>query len=170
MALVLLAVFELVFHPPSQAFAVSRSECPHRRCLTDQLVLSRINAVTGTPIHADLIVTNLAKRVVVLSGMCRPGYAVVLVNRRIDQTLSFNLECVASLSVTIAPGSKSFPLTIQTRYLGCVKNGQETTATVPPCLPEGGPPPLPPGLYRAVLLELGVHFPQPKPVSVMLFG
>ena len=66
---------------------------------------------------------------------------------------------------TIAIGKSSYPVTLTASYYVC---GGVASTGIPACLPDGQPPPLPAGGYRAVLFQSShiVSAPAPIPVRV----
>lgn len=67
--------------------------------------------------------------------------------------------------LTIAVGRSSYPWKITASYDGCGGTGNPPP---PACLPAGGPPPLPAGMYRVVFFQSSnlVSAPAPIPVQV----
>ena len=71
--------------------------------------------------------------------------------------------CLTTL--TIAVGKTSYPWTIRATYDSCGGTGNPPPLA---CLPGGGPPPLPAGMYRVVFFQISnlVSAPAPIPVQV----
>ena len=67
--------------------------------------------------------------------------------------------------LTIAIGESSYPYPITASYGACGGTGNPP---FPACLPGGGPPPLPAGMYRVVFFQSSniVSVPAPIPVRV----
>ena len=137
--------------------------------LSTRIVLSLTHVVAGSPIKGFVVVTNRGKPLN-LSGRsgpfeCRPGYAVVLTNDRIQPDIAWPLNCSAR-GLLIPSGVTRLPVTVITTYDGCDMHA--ATKSQPKCLPGFRVPPLPASTYRAVLVGAGLRLPAPKAVSVTL--
>ena len=65
--------------------------------------------------------------------------------------------------LTIAAGKTSYPWTIRATYDQCGGTGNPP---LPACLPGGGPPPLPAGMYRVVFFQISNIVASPAPIPV----
>ena len=137
--------------------------------LSTRIVLSRIHVVAGSPRKGFVVVTNRGKPLKLWNHSgpleCRPGYAVVLTNKRFPPQAQFFFDCELR-PLVIPSGVTRLPVTVPTTYDGCGKSA--ATKSQPKCLPGFRVPPLPAGTYRAVLVGLGLRLPAPKAVSVTL--
>lgn len=97
---------------------------------------------------------------------CGPFFVAVLQNESGGSGFGRD-DCLQSFA--IPPGLSSYPVTARASYGGC-SNPQSTPTALPPCVDGGGPPPLPPGRYEAVIDQaselLPDLFPLPEPVAV----
>ena len=137
--------------------------------LSTRIVLSRTHVVAGAPIKGFVVVTNRGKPLKLWdrSGPleCRPGYAVVLTNKRFPPQAQFFFSCELR-PLVIPSGVTRLPVTVITTYDGC--GIYTATKSQPGCFPGFQMPPLPAGQYRAVLVGQGLRLPAPKAVSVTL--
>jgi hypothetical protein len=132
--------------------------------LTARVVLpSRIMA-GGSSMTGRVVVGNDTGRAIHVWG-CQTLLQVALTSSRYRPTMAW-LHCRQRF--TIPAGRSSYRLTVVARYLQCSKSLGATRA----CLPDGRPPPLPPGHYRAMLFQSRhlVQVPHGIPVEVTAFA
>lgn len=130
--------------------------------ITDALRLDRSRVTGGQPLTATLTIVNDRGYPVTLPDTgCRPRDTVVLANRQHAPNAAFTSDCQRGAPLTLAPGRTTRSFTVVTVHDRCaeVSGG----GGFPKCGPNGGPPPLPPGRYVAVLV--GTRMPLPEAIS-----
>ncbi len=136
--------------------------------VTDSLQLDTTVSTAGPPIHGRLVVVNPGVPLELGRGACRPRFVVVLTNRTYAPVVAWPADCDVR-PLRIGHGTTSLAFTVATTYLACQQSGPYH-ATMPPCT-ASGPPPLPPGLYRAVVewdRPMASTIPAPRPETVTL--
>jgi hypothetical protein len=133
--------------------------------ISSHIELSRRSVNAGETIAATLVVDNRTGRAVrLVDGRgCAAKIAIALGNEKIPPQVSFFKNCGGSPTV-IRVGESRLPFTVRSTYSGCA-TGPGAIA-VPTCLPSGGLPPLPPGEYRATLVDSSTQLPSPPPIPV----
>ena len=135
--------------------------------LSDRIVLSTHRVAAGVTISGYLVVTSRASAPINLTKKCEPSFQVVVANQSIRQEPAFDAMC-SDRPLMIQPGANRFPVTVTTTYFECGQPGTTPQSTVPVCGPDG-PPPLPAGRYRAIVVGSGdLALPEPAPVGVTL--
>jgi hypothetical protein len=124
------------------------------RWVSARVVLPTTTMRTGTSITGQVVVENHSGHVLRASG-CLSLLAVLLRNDHVKSKAVWPL-CVQPF--TIPTGQSTYPITVMARYQSCPP---------PPCA-EGGPPPLPPGDYRATLFRSTPQLPPAPPVEVVV--
>ena len=137
---------------------------PAPRGISDRIVLDTNVARAGTPIHGDLVVTNVRGSAVDLRDPhgCRPGYAVGLTNAVLPAGNAPAFAAVCSANPLVVPqGTTKFPIDVITTWSGCTNGPPPTSARyrIPRCTAHGEPPPLPAGRYVAVLYGSALPLP-----------
>jgi hypothetical protein len=115
----------------------------------------------GSSMRAQIVVDNRTGHAIHVAG-CGSLFQLAL------DSSSYHPEplwpaCLQAF--TIAVGESSYPVTLIASYYSC---GGVASTGIPACLPDGQPPPLPAGGYRAVLFQSPhiVSAPAPIPVRV----
>jgi hypothetical protein len=137
---------------------------PSLRGISDRIVLDTNVARAGTPIHGDLVVTNVRGSTVELRDPhgCRPGYAVGLTGATLPAGNAPAFAAVCSAEPLVLPqGTTRFPIDVITTWSGCTNGPPPTSARyrIPRCTAHGEPPPLPAGRYVAVLYGSALALP-----------
>ena len=137
---------------------------PH---LSARVVLGASRVVAGAPLDATVVVTSRLGRRVDLSGPCGADYAVVLTNSHVPPTVAFPAVC-SNAPLWIHPGTNRLAVEVLTTYDVCTNSPTpEDGPGLRPCTAHG-PPPLPPGRYRAVLVgDLAVGRARPAFVTLV---
>src|SRR5215471_13208124 len=115
----------------------------------------------GSSMPAQIVVDNRTGHAIHVAG-CGSLFQLAL------DSSSYHPEPLWPLCLhefTIAIGKSSYPVTLTASYYSC---GGAASTGIPACLPDGQPPPLPAGEYRAVLFQSPhiVSAPAPIPVRV----
>ena len=93
---------------------------------------------------------------------CGAPFGVQLANGSAQQVIG-RLDCYQRFTMPI--GDSTWPVAVLGSYGSCV--GGEASAGVPPCLPGGGPPPLPSGTYAATaIVPDGVPAADPVEIDI----
>ncbi len=117
--------------------------------------------VAGGSIAAVLVVTNETGQTVNLrTQICAPQFGLWLTGDKMPPAVLFNLDCVEGPSL-LRPGETRFKFRIPATVTGC---SQDPGGRLPLCINGVGMPPLPPGVYVAVLFGYG-YPPLPPAVS-----
>jgi hypothetical protein len=132
--------------------------------LTDRIELATSRIRSGRSLDGALIVVNHSTRSINLTHPCRPEFTVALTNSRYMPLVAFTTGC-SDQAFMVKPGTNRLPLHVTTTYLAC---GQTPSSSTKPRCTSSGPPPLPPGIYDAVLIGFGLRLPEPQPVAVTL--
>jgi cytoskeletal protein RodZ len=135
-------------------------------------VTSRIEVpdtiVAGTRADAALVVDNNTGADITIPG-CGPLWAITLTNASHPAAVAFTLPCLPSLVIGV--GQTRFPTMLMASLSSCT-DGPSLDDTMAKCV-DGGPPPVPPGEYSAVLVGLekdplpGIPNPAPVPIHVV---
>jgi len=107
-----------------------------------------------------VVVENTTGRAIFVSG-CLGLFQVVLVNSAYRPAVGW-LLCLQRF--TIPAGQSAYPVTVAASYSTCSQGQPPGAARA--CLPGGHPPPLPPGVYHAVLFQARHLVPAPPAVTV----
>jgi len=137
--------------------------------VTDRIALDRTTVPSGTVIRGTLVVENRSGHQIALLDPhgCQPSMAVALTSATLAPVVGFSAVCIGRPLVLHA-GANRFPADVITTALGCIPGTtSDASASVPACLPGGGPPPLATGTYHAVLVGRGLALP-PASIKVTL--
>ncbi len=137
--------------------------------VTDRIALARTTVPSGTVIHGTLVVENRSGHQIALLDPhgCQPSMAVALTSATLAPVVGFSAICIGR-PLVLYPGATRFPADVITTALGCIPGTtSDASASVPACLPGGGPPPLATGTYHAVLVGRGLALP-PASIKVTL--
>jgi hypothetical protein len=137
--------------------------------VTDRIALDRTSVHSGTVIHGTLIVENRSgHRIALLDPHgCQPSMAIALTSATMAPVVGFSAVCIGR-PLVLHTGANRFSTDVVTTALGCIPGtASDASASVPVCLPGGGPPPLATGTYHAVLVGRGLALP-PASVRVTL--
>jgi len=131
--------------------------------LSDRVELRTRHVRAGQSMTGTLVITSTASGPINLTKQCEPSLQVVIGNRSVRQQPAFDAMCT-NHPLRIYPGTNRFPITVTTRYFACTQPGGSSAPSLPACGADG-PPPLPPGRYRTILVGSG-NLPLPEPPSV----
>ena len=141
---------------PADSPAVTRSPAP----ISARVVLPSRTLAAGASLSGHVVIENNTGRAIRAAG-CGSLFQLELVGRDYHPTVGW-LTCLQTL--TIPKGRSSYPVSIAASYNRCISGRPHGTTKA--CLPEGGPPALPPGVYRAVLFQVRKLVPAPPAISV----
>jgi hypothetical protein len=110
--------------------------------------------------QARVVVRNNTGRAISAYG-CGGLFAIGLVNSTYQQEVAWPL---CRQHFTIPTGQSTWQAFIEASYLGCVTGPHSSR----PCLPNGHPPPIPPGDYQAVVYQPPPGHIVPTPPAVMV--
>jgi hypothetical protein len=136
--------------------APGRSPAP----VSARVVLPSHMMTAGSSMSGRVAVENTTGRAIFVSG-CVGFFQVVLVNSAYRPTVGW-LLCLQRF--TIPAGQSAYPVTVAASYNTCSQGQPRGAARA--CLPGGHPPPLPPGVYHAVLFQAGHLVSVPPAVTV----
>jgi hypothetical protein len=110
----------------------------------------------GTTMPGTVIVENDGADLQV--GTCGDYFTVVLRNGGLGVDNRPRPTCLSTM--TIPTGTSQYPVTVSASFASCdeIRNNE-----FPACMADGRPPPFPPGVYTAVLVEASTP---PVPISV----
>lgn len=138
--------------------------------VTIRLSLDQTRAVAGQLIHGQAVVTNATAKPIPIDACSAGGWMLVGLTNGTVPFVPFFAYAACS-PIRLAPGPNRFPVTVATLYEWCLgPGGQSPLVPVPKCLPNGQPPPLPPGTYitKVVAPGLPAGTPEAPPVTVTL--
>ncbi|MBJ7595750.1 MAG: hypothetical protein JF886_12985 [Candidatus Dormibacteraeota bacterium] len=123
----------------------------------------------GSPIPGALVISNPGGAFDLNPRGCKPEFTVVLTIGNSPPSVAWPAKCAAGAYV-IPHGTTRLAVSVATTYPGCLQAGG-SESRIPPCSATG-PPPLPPGVYNAVLVWSTAVPPMPAadPVSVMVLA
>ncbi len=152
----------------------SGSASPTRSApLNVRLVLPTHQAVAGSTVHADLVVTNTTSHPV-LTPKCALTFRYVGLRRKgVNPGSPGRLIGLCPPPFRIVPGITHFPVEIQTTYTECIEpGGSSLNATIRACDESGSAPALPTGRYQAVANFKGLpkETTHAKPPWITLVG
>jgi hypothetical protein len=130
--------------------------------LTARIVLPTRTLVAGTTVHGMVIVSNATGKVVIVKT-CGSPFQVALANDHYEPGMGWPL-CLQDVSIPV--GESTWKVDVQARNLGCLGGNQQGQKGMPKCLPNGDPPPLPIGAYRATLYQDPHVVSDPDPIEV----
>lgn len=107
-----------------------------------------------------VVVENNTGRAVHVAG-CGTLFQVALTSKSYRPTVAWT-TCVQT--ITIPAGQSSYRLTVRASYSECSQNARHDGLRA--CLPDGQPPPLPPGDYHAKLFQVRHLVPVPAAIMV----
>jgi hypothetical protein len=145
-------------HSPT---TTSASKAPGARAgaLAARIELSSRRVAGGTTLAGTVVVNNLTGHVVEAVG-CISVFGVVLTNDSVPPEPAW-LACRQTFS--IPEGKSRYPVVVSASFASCTQ-GDPSSPTA--CRPGTGSRPLPPGRYRAVLVQSQPVVPAAKPVAV----
>jgi hypothetical protein len=142
---------------PEAALPVpSRSSAP----LSAWVALPSRTMTAGSSMRVHVVVQNNTGHALRVPG-CLTLFEVVLTSKTYRPAVAW-LSCLQT--ITIPAGESSYPMTLQASYHACSQGPPQDGLQA--CLPDGGPPPLPPGDYHATLFQVRHLVPAPRAVSV----
>jgi hypothetical protein len=126
--------------------------------------LDAATVVGGPPIEGALVISNAGDGISLSTAGCMPDFVVVLTNREYSPDVVWATDCAVGRSVS-RHGTTRLPFTLETTYLSCQPGGYGPG--VRPCTATGQAPPLPAGVYQAVVEWEGpAPLPPAQPVAV----
>lgn len=132
----------------------------------DRLELESRPARAGAAIHGILVILNLGRRPIDLTGACRPSFDVVLVSPTYRPVVAVPTGCSRRPWV-LRPGTTRLRITVLTTTLACSVR-PVPVPTPPACTAGGELPALPPGRYSTALEGSGLALPEPPSIPVVL--
>ncbi|MDQ1477547.1 MAG: hypothetical protein QOE62_2776 [Actinomycetota bacterium] len=132
-----------------------------RAGVTARIELSSTTMTAGSSISGHVVVENNTGHEVHTTG-CHGLFGVGLHNAQIQQDVIFP-SCAEQ--ITIPVGESSYPVMVLAAYYSCDAAGDQGLQR---CLPNGGAPPLPPGIYQATLFQASPVVPTPPPIDVQV--
>jgi hypothetical protein len=137
--------------------------------LSDVIQLTTTQVVGGQPIQGALAVSNPGGAIDLNPHGCRPEFTIVLTTGTSPPAVAWPAICAAG-PFLIPHGATRLAVSVATTYPACLQPGG-SGAGLPPCS-GAGPPPLPPGPYRAVVVwnTLAPPLPVAQPVSVTVLA
>jgi hypothetical protein len=127
-----------------------------------QIELAPNEVTAGTTIHGQVVVTNNTGAAISATG-CQSLFQVALSSPTYTPQILW-LSCAQTMSIPV--GTSSYPVTIETRLLGCVHGPETHNSSEFPLCVNGQAPPLPAGDYEARLYQSPQVVPDPDPVHV----
>jgi len=142
---------------PSAPGPRTRKELPP---LVARLVLKSHTVQAGSAMTGRVVLQNNTTHGLHATG-CVRLFQVALHNATIHQDPTW-LSCIQMF--TIPPGRSVYPITVVASYLSCTPD--HPTQSLPACLTNHQAPPLPPGQYRATLVQQNRLVPTPTAITV----
>lgn len=133
---------------------------PAKASLSARIVLPSITMAGGSTMSGKVIVTNDTGRALHGDG-CLTPFLVEVGNDKIAPNWGTPL-CLEHFTIPV--GESSWPVTVHGSLSMCSGDGPD--GEIPQCLPNGNTPPLPPGSYRAMLLQDPHFVPTPPAISI----
>jgi heat shock protein HslJ len=130
-----------------------------RAGITARIDLPSTTMIAGSTMTGHVVVENDTGHAVRATG-CGGLFGVGLQNAEIRQAVIFP-SCAEE--ITIPMGESSYPVPVLAEYYACDAAGDQGLQR---CLPNGGAPPLPPGIYQATLFQASPIVPAPLPIDV----
>ncbi len=128
--------------------------------LSAQVVLPSRAMTAGSSMPGRVVIENSTGRAIHASG-CLTLFQVALTSNNYQPAVYW-FTCLQEF--TIPAGQSSYPVTVEASYSQC-SQGRPRRA-IRACLPNGRPPPLPPGDYHARLFQASNLVPVPPPITV----
>lgn len=128
--------------------------------ISARVVLPARTMTAGSSMAGHVVIENNTGRAIHTSG-CLTLFQVALVSSSYHPTIAW-LDCLRSFTIPV--GQSSYPVTIAASYGRCSQG--RPSDSIKSCLPNGHLPPLPPGIYRAVLFQVRHLVPAPSPVTI----
>ena len=135
---------------------------PHRSPapLSARVVLPSRAMTAGSSMPARVVIDNNTGHPIHAVG-CLTLFQAALTSTTYHPAVAW-FACLQAF--TIPPGGSSYPVTVQASYNQCSQGRPHRGIRA--CLPNGRPPPLPPGAYHARLFQAGNLVPAPPPIAV----
>jgi len=130
-----------------------------RSVVTARIELPSTTMITGSTMPAKVVVENNTGHEIHATG-CHGLFGVGLNSAHVHQGLAFP-SCAEAITVPV--GESSYPVQVLAEYYECDAAGDQGLQR---CLPGGGAPPLPPGVYQATLFQASPVVPAPLPIDV----
>ena len=116
----------------------------------------------GSTLTGRVIVANDTGQAV-RGTKCGGYFQVVLTNSHAAQQPAWD-ECAQRFTFPV--GESTYPVTITATYLACTSGPAQ--GSIPACLQNNAPPPLPPGDYQAKLFQSGDIVSIPAPITLRI--
>jgi hypothetical protein len=129
--------------------------------VTAQIILPRRTMIAGSRMTGYLLVRNDTGHA--LHAAACQLFDVQLSSRIYRPVIAWT-TCLRQL--TIPAGSSRYPITVLASYLQCSQSRH--SHGLRECLAGGGPPPLPPGTYRARLYQMDHLVQAAPPITVQV--
>jgi len=135
---------------------------PHRSPapLAARMVLPSRTMTAGSSMSGRVVVENNTGRAIHVSG-CLALFQVALASSTYQPAVAWPL-CLQSFTIPV--GESSYPTQVEASYGECHEGRPQGALRA--CLPNGHPPPLPPGDYRAMLYQSSNVVPVPPAMTV----
>ena len=130
-----------------------------RAGVTARIELPSTTMTAGSTMSGHVVVENNTGHEVRATG-CHGLFGVALRNTQVPQDVVFP---TCAEEITIPVGESSYPVPVLAEYYACNAAGD---GGLQRCLPGGGAPPLPPGVYQATLFQASPVAPAPPPIDV----
>jgi heat shock protein HslJ len=131
-----------------------------RAGVTARIELPATTMTAGSRMDGRVVVENDTGHEVNTIGCHGLLVGIGLGNAEVHQRVIFP---TCADDITIPVGESSYPVDVSASYDACSPNGE---GGMPRCLPGGGTPPLPPGIYQATLFQGSPVAPAPPPINV----
>ena len=125
-----------------------------------RLALPARTMTAGSSTAGHVVIQNNTGHAIHTSG-CLTLFQVALVSSNYHPATAW-LDCLQSF--TIPAGQSTYPVIVAASYSQCSQG--RPSAAMKACLPDGHPPPLPAGVYRAVLFQARHVFAAPPAIAV----
>jgi hypothetical protein len=147
--------------PARAAGSVSPAPSHHPAAsVTARLVLPARTLAAGSRMAGRLVIDNNTGHTIG-GTVCISDFKVLLVGARVRQDAVW-LQCAQHFKVPA--GESSWPVEVDAFYLMC-GNGKPF-GDMPSCLSTGRAPPLPPGVYKAVVAQSTRLFADPAAITI----
>jgi hypothetical protein len=137
---------------------------PHS-VVSARVVLKSQTMRGGSSMSGEVIVQNNSGHALHPTG-CVRLFGIALSNGSFHQDPAWE-SCLQFFTIPV--GSSRYPVTVTAAYLAC--SSGHAVGNLRACLKNNAPPPLPPGRYRATLIQQGnLVVPTPRAIAVRVKG
>jgi hypothetical protein len=120
------------------------------------LVLQQDRVLRGDSIKGTVVLTNTTSKRITVNTCAANGWLQVGLKGHGYAYAAVSTLIGCAPSVQLAPGPNQFPVTVLTKYEGCVQSGGGTITTQTPLCTPDGLPALPAGRYSTTLFIAGL--------------